>query len=331
MTAPGESQGVRFNGDRLLNRFWDYPRWLRKQRDAFQLFHLADHSYAQLALELPPERTIVTCHDVDTFRGLWEKENAPSGIYRLFARRTLKGLQRAARVVCVSQATADEILAHNLARPERLHVVYQSVHPVFKQEPEAAAETEAARLLQPSGTIDLLHVSSTIARKRIDVLLRVLAGIRQMWPSARLVRVGGDFTPEQQQLVQTLGLAGAVRVLPPLTREVLAAVYRRASVVLFPSEREGFGWPVLEGLACGVPVVASDLPVLREVGGPAAEYAPVGDVAAWIQTVARLLRENAAPSGNRAGWPEVARQHAAQFNWHNYGQNLLGVYRELLV
>src|SRR5262252_4554879 len=57
-----------WNADRLLNRFYFYPGWLRKQRAEFDLFHIIDHTYAHLALELPPERTLITCHDVDAFR-----------------------------------------------------------------------------------------------------------------------------------------------------------------------------------------------------------------------------------------------------------------------
>ena len=61
----------------------------------------------------------------------------------------------------------------------------------------------------------------------------------------------------------------------------LAEVYRRAPVVLIPSGAEGFGLPVIEALACGAAVVASDIPALREAGGPAAAFVPVGDVGAW--------------------------------------------------
>ena len=63
----GPGYHLRFNCDRVLNRFWDYPRWLRTQRHRFDLFHVVDHSYSQLVHELPPERTVVTCHDVDIF------------------------------------------------------------------------------------------------------------------------------------------------------------------------------------------------------------------------------------------------------------------------
>ena len=106
---------------------------------------------------------------------------------------------------------------------------------------------------------DLLHVGSTIPRKRIDVLLEVVAAVRRAEPGARLLKAGGSLTAEQERLARSLGLADAVVTLPFLTRRTLAALYRRAAVVLQPSEAEGFGLPVAEALACGVPIVASDL------------------------------------------------------------------------
>src|SRR5262249_38425605 len=62
------------NADRLLNRFWDYPRALKQTRDGFDLYHVVDHSYAQLVHAIPAERAVVTCHDLDTFRCLLEPE-----------------------------------------------------------------------------------------------------------------------------------------------------------------------------------------------------------------------------------------------------------------
>ena len=68
---PGLGQGhLAFNADRLLNRMWDFPRFARKQVSRFDVFHVCDHSYAQLVHALPAERTGVYCHDLDTFRCL---------------------------------------------------------------------------------------------------------------------------------------------------------------------------------------------------------------------------------------------------------------------
>ena len=81
--------------------------------------------------------------------------------------------------------------------------------------------------------------------------------------------------------------------LPFLDRRVLAAVYRRAALVLQPSEREGFGLPVAEAMACGTPVVASTVPALREAGGDGAIYCRVGDLRRLDGAVGALLRRAA--------------------------------------
>src|SRR5580692_986225 len=78
-----------FSADRFFNRFWDYPRFLRTRREAFDVFHVVDHSYSQLVLELPPGRTLVTCHDTDTFRCLLYPDSASSAPFRAMSRRIL--------------------------------------------------------------------------------------------------------------------------------------------------------------------------------------------------------------------------------------------------
>src|SRR5438874_5862659 len=77
-------------------------------------------------------------------------------------------------------------------------------------EGNAAADVEAARLLGPRRGVELLHVGSTIPRKRIDLLLEVFAGVRRSRPEARLTRVGGPFTAEQRVQARTLGIADAI-------------------------------------------------------------------------------------------------------------------------
>src|SRR6185369_1024937 len=148
---------------------------------------------------------------------------------------------------------------------------------------------------------ELLHVGSAVARKRIDVLLDVFAAVRVRHTRARLVRVGGPLTRAQQRQATRLGVADHIVTLPFIDRRVLAAVYRRAALVLQPSEREGFGLPVAEAMASGTPVVASRIPALVEVGGRAATYCPVGDVRAWVAAISELLDERvASPTDWRA-------------------------------
>jgi glycosyltransferase involved in cell wall biosynthesis len=328
----GESAGRRFNADRLFNRFLDYPRHVARRRPEFDLFHVVDHSYAQLVHQLPAERTVVTCHDLDTFRCLLEPEQEPrSRAFRAMTRRVLDGLRKAARVTCDSAHTRDQLVSHGLLPPSRVTVVYNGVSPVYTPKPDPQADAEAQRLLAPRGAdpADLLHVGSTVGRKRVDVLLRVFAGVRREFPQARLVRVGGAFTEKQLKLVEELRLGDAVVVLPFLEERVLAAVYRRAALLLQPSEREGFGLPVVEAAASGLPVLASDLPVLREVGGTATTFRAPGDVAAWTEAALGLLHERREDPARRAARRAGGVSHAARFSWDEYARGMVSIYREL--
>jgi glycosyltransferase involved in cell wall biosynthesis len=324
------------NADRLLNRFGDYPRALGRlaRRGEFDLFHVVDHSYSQLVHALPPGRAIVTCHDLDTFGCLLEpaRHQRPRW-FRAMTRRILAGLQRAAAVVCDSEATRRALRAYGLVPPDRLHVVPLGTHPECSPAADPAADAAAGRLLgrpDPQGSPELLHVGSNIPRKRIDVLLGVVAAVRRTHPGARLIKVGGALEPAQDRLARSLGLADAVVALPFLDRPTLAAVYRRAALVLQPSEAEGFGLPVVEALACGAAVLASDIPALREVGGAAACYRPVGDVAAWADAAGELLGQHR--SGGQA-WQArraAALEQAARFSWSAHVDRLVAIYRAVL-
>jgi glycosyltransferase involved in cell wall biosynthesis len=329
----GRSRAAR-NADRLLGRFGDYPRALARE-GGFDLFHVVDHSYSQLVHALPAGRAVVTCHDLDTFRCLLEPEREPRPYwFRAMARRVLTGLQKAAVVVCDSDATRQALRTHDLVPEALLRTVHAGIAPEYTSTACPQADAAAERLLgraQSASAVELLHVGSTIARKRLDTLLAVFAAVRQMWPEARLVRVGGALAPEQERQAHALGVAGAIVSLPQLDRATLAAVYRRAALVLQPSEAEGFGLPVAEALACGTPVLASDIPALREVGGDAVAYCPVGDPAAWSAAALALLAERQArPEAWRARCA-AGTARAGRFSWSAHVKELVNIYESIEV
>jgi glycosyltransferase involved in cell wall biosynthesis len=318
--------------DRIINRMWDYRRTLSAHVDDFDLFHIVDHSYAHLVTVLPPDRSLVMCHDIDAFAGVLPGTHAQSIVGRLLGEKLLAGLRAARKIVCGSRATRDALLASGVVIPSRVAVVPYGLHPTCTPRHDIRADAIAADAL---GTVDptrpeILHVGSTVPRKRIDVLLEVFAAVRRRHPGARLVRVGGEFTRPQQQQVSKLGLQTSITVLPFLERRVLASVYRRAAVVLQPSDREGFGLPVAEAMACGTPVVASDLPPLREVGGRVATYCGVGDIAAWTDAVEMLLDERRRNGETWAARRAAAIADARRFDSMTHARGMLKVYRELL-
>ena len=320
-----------FSIDRFANRLYDYPRVIRRIAAGHDVFHIVDHSYGQLVHELPAARTIVTCHDLDTFRSVLDPAAEPrSAAFRAMTRRILAGVRKAGHVACDTEATRDALVDRAGVVAGRTSVVPNGPHPSCSPRSVVAADAEAGRILR-SGmpTTDLLHVGSTIARKRIDVLLHVFAGVRARCPDARLVRVGGPFTADQRRLARELGVDGAIVVLPFLDRSTLAAVYRRSALVLLPSEREGFGLPVLEALACGTPVIASDIDALREVGGEAVLYCPLDNVERWVSVVTGALAERRDVASRWSARRRAGIDRAAAFSWSRYASLLVPIYERL--
>lgn len=315
---------------RFVNRYWDYARWLRPRVGAFDVFHVVDHSYAHLVHVLPAARTVVTCHDVDAFMPLVDPTAIRTRLPNAVTRRVLSGLQRAAVVTCDSVATLDEARRFNLLEPARSTVVPMGVHPSISPNPDTVADGAVATLIGAviPGALDLLHVGSCIPRKRVDLLLRVFRGVLDISPGARLLKAGGSLTRDQQSLARELGVDEHIVTLPFLDTATLAALYRRASVVLVTSSREGFGLPVVEALAAGAAVVATDLPVLREVGGTAVTYAPLDDVPRWVETIRSVVagREVAADRSRaqRAGFDVASR-----FTWRACASELSTIYTRL--
>ncbi|TSC34488.1 glycosyltransferase family 1 protein [Corallococcus sp. Z5C101001] len=320
LPSVGNSKAA-FNADRLLTRFSLYPTRLLRERRGHDAFHVVDHTYAQLVHALPADRTGVFCHDLDAFRSVLEPHREPRPAwFRLMARTTLKGLERAAIVFHGTQQVREELLAHGVVPPERLVWAPYGVSPEYRPAPVPGDASDAV-LAPLHGRPYLLHVGSAIRRKRLDVLFDVFAALRARHPDLMLVQQGGDLDTAQQARVARLGLEDALLRPPRQERATLAGLYRKARAVLVPSEAEGFGLPVIEALACGVPVVASDLPVLREVGADACTYCPVGDVAAWTDTVDALLTgRGPAPE------PETRRARAARFTWSAHARTVLDAY-----
>lgn len=321
-----------WNADRLVNRHIDYPRQVRKSVSRYDIFHVVDHSYAHLVHYLPAERTIVSCHDLDAFRCLLEPDKEPRPRwFRAMAARGLQGLRRSAHVVFGSKAVKEEAARYGLVDERRVSVIPHGVAREFSIAGDPVADTEAERLISASpDSILLLNVGSTIPRKRIDLLLVLFASLRKRIPSVRLVRVGGPLTFAQSALANALGVFDEIVTLPFLDRRVLAAVYRRCNVLLQTSEAEGFGLPVIEAITCGCPVVATDLPVTRELASDAALYCALGNTSEWTDTVLRLLQQQASGSDHWKQHRKSLQDRALLFSWKESASRFLAVYRQVL-
>lgn len=185
-------------------------------------------------------------------------------------------LARAAHVACVSETTRATLLARAPGLSSRTSVV----------PPAVAQQAPAASERQDDGKT-VLFVGTREPRKGIGTVSRALLAI----PTARFVVAGrslGDALPDQQA-IDALAAAGRLDVLDYVDLETLHRLRRTCAVAVVPSLDEGFGLPLLEALAAGVPVVCSDIPIFREVAGDVAWRAAPGDAEAWRRALATAL------------------------------------------
>jgi len=311
-----------FNADRLFNRMWDVPRAARRVRQQNDVFHVCDHSYAHAVHALPADRVGVYCHDLDAFRCLFEPKKDPRPLwFRAMAKRLLNGLIKARVVFFSTTAVRNAIVKYGLLDEQKLVQAYYGVSQEFHPNPAPDLNLDHLPIRTIGGRPFLLHVGTCVPRKRIDVLLNIFAETRRLNPDLRLVQVGGTWTADQRAQIERLHLSDTVVQFRGIGRAELAEVYRRASLVLVPSELEGFGLPIIEALSCGANVLASDIPPLREVGGPAVSFMPVGDIASWVGKVTDLLEEPAhGPS------PSIRLAQAAQFSWTSHAKIIVDTY-----
>jgi len=321
--VPGLPARHRHNLNRVTTRFISYPLQLLLQRRTLDLFHIIDNTYGHLANVLPARRTGVFCHDLDAFSCLLSPESPKPARWRMaMARAQLRGLQKAAIVFYSTEQVRTQLLGHSLIDSDRLVCAPYGVANEFWNLNNVGEDL-------PCGTLPerpfLIHVGSSMPRKRLDVLFRVFAAVRSRIPDLLLVQQGAHLQTSHRQLIDSLGIGDAVLQPPKLSRRVLAAFYRKASLVLLTSDKEGFGLPVIEALASGAPVLASDIPAFREVGDDAISYFPVGDVDACADAVVLLLeRPHSLDSQARR------QARAAHFSWERHAKTILNAYLQLL-
>jgi glycosyltransferase involved in cell wall biosynthesis len=231
--------------------------------------------------------------------------------------------RRADHVLTVSECSRRDLARYFGLQPERVHVAYPGTnHARFAPQPDGPSRQVV--LARYGVTLPyILYVGSINGRKNIARIFEAYAQVRERFPAVRLV-IGGKRewqTGEIDATFQRLNLAEHVRFTGYINDQDLPALYSAAELFVFPSIYEGFGSPVLEGLACGVPVLTSQVSSLPEVAGDAAVLVDPYDVAALAQAIERVLSDRAYAAELRAKGLTRARQ----FSWTDTVEVLLGV------
>ena len=224
-----------------------------------------------------------------------------------------KTVERAAAFLCVSHATARELCAAYPEVRSRVAVAPNGVEESFFPLADATA-AERTRRRFAAGRRYVLSLGTLEPRKNLETLV---AACERLWARRRarpdLVLAGGPGWKASglHRRIARSPFRDKIHLPGYASRPLAADLYRAAEAFVYPSLAEGFGLPVAEAMACGTPVVASDIEALREVAGDAALYAPPLDVAALDRAIERALEDEPARERLRAAGPA----RAALFTW----------------
>jgi len=281
----------------------------------------------------PPVPTIVTIHDLIP---LLLREYRGGPLARLYTALVSSTAHNAALVLTDSQASQRDIIAHLKLPAGRVHVVYLAADERYAPSPGGGRREVKGGRQTPRQRSDLppryvLYLGGFDVRKNVETVLRtyrwVGPTIGQECPlviAGRLPERDTPFTPHPRRLAREQGLdARFVHFTGVVDEEDKPTLYRGAVAFIFPSRYEGFGLPPLEALACGTPVVGSDVASIPEVVGNAGVLLPPDDA----EGMAGALIQLATDDDFRAELSRRALAQAAHFSWERTARETLAAYR----
>ncbi len=302
----------------VLWRLIVYPLWAR--RFSADVYHVLDHSYGHLLLTLKKERTVVTVHDIAPlfFPG------SRYGLSRLAWRVALRGASKARWWITGSDFTRRELVSHLNSLEGEIVTIPYGLAPCFGplHDEAVSAQREGMRL---SGKRLILHVGHCQPRKNVEGLLTALKILIGQGLDCLLVQVGGVFSPAQRQMIRDARLEHSVLQKEQVSEEELVSLYNAADVLVMPSFYEGFGFPALEAMACGTPVVASNAAALPEVVGDAGLLIDPHRPESIAEAIARILSDPTLAAELR----QRGLERAKTFTWERTAEKTLILYHQI--
>ncbi|MEM9953591.1 MAG: glycosyltransferase family 1 protein [Chloroflexota bacterium] len=286
------------------------------------LFHATDFT-------LPPTRsttkTIVTVHDMSYVR----VPDAASPRLRAYLDAVVpRSTRRADHIIADSQATKDDLIEFCQLPEQKITVLLSGIDNRYQVIDNDSFLMTIRNFYHIPSVPYLFTVGTIQPRKNYSRVIRALKQLRDTGYDLHLVIAGGKgwLEDEMYQTLEETGLNDVVHLIGYAKDEHLAGLYSGAEAVVFPSLYEGFGFPVLEGMACGTPVVTSNVSSLPEVAGDVAIMVDPYDVEEIANAIRRVLDD----SDLRAEMIRRGFEQASRFTWEKSARHLRDIYADVL-
>ena len=310
------------------NSPWTYlrmGRWLNTRLNPNDLFH-APYRILPRGLRT---RSVITVHDV--MQVVCPRLVFPNPIVRACAKpywslAIRSALREAGRIIAVSQYSGEDAVRVNASCAPRLRVVPLGKSSAFHSMDKVEAERLSAAII-PRGKRFFLVLGGGYPNKNHGAAVSAFAKGFQHSDDIDLLIIQRNrtFPPELRSVIRNSKLETRIRVRSGVGTDELVALYNRAEALVFPSLYEGFGLPVLEAMACGCPVLCSNVTSLPEVAGDAALFFEPEDA----EAISRAMRRVVADQGLRQSLAQRGLRQAARFSWRKMALETIRVYREI--
>lgn len=281
-----------------IDKFIIFPFILWYQQHFFDVCHICDHSNAPYLAVTNQLHTLITCHDILAIRSAkGDFKNNPTSTTGKYLQKYISHfLKKASNVAFVSQKTAEDFKFFFEKSPPLTRIIPNGLHYPYTLLNQNTAIT-LIQSLNPQ-ILDapyILHIGSNNWYKNRLGILHLFHYLKHKKQSPlKCVFIGQTLTPDLKKIAKKLDIKTEIIETGELEPQIINALYSKAQALLFPSIQEGFGWPIIEAMASGCPVITTDLAPMNIIGKNFAYYLPPYNpnehtIESWSQKSGLLL------------------------------------------